>query len=302
MKRLIPTLVLVVLCVGAFWYASSQNFFKKEEEPENKTLVSAEPDQISGIRIHSSGGDVELQKKNNEWEMVKPSALPLDANETENWTYVFGTLTYESVVDENPADPAEFGLASPEVELEAKLPSGSKTIQVGSPLSIPGYYYVKLKDAPAVYQVSEEQISALMKTPFDFMQKAPFQLTYDDVQSVQAEWKGEKRTLQKSDPSKSASESNWKLNGQDMTGDEAQTVLDKVLSLTTEKLVRPAAEVRLDRPDFRLDMKTGKDSSTAISVAGKIDQDDVWIAKQGDKWAYAIPTAKIDELFDAMKK
>lgn len=304
MKRFIPTIVLVVLCIGAFWYASANSFFKKEEESDNvsKPLVSVQTDDVTAIRIKEGG--IEFAKKDGQWTMTKPSALPLDTTSVDGWLAVFSSLTQDGEVDPNPADLAPFGLKDPATEYEVTLKDGStRAVQVGSPLPIYGHYYAKLKDAPNVYKVSESQVTSLKKTVLDFMNKTPVKLTYNEVADVQLTWKGVNKSLHKNDASKSATESDWKLDGnKDLKGSDVEPMLDKMLYMTTDKQVRPASEISLNTPDFKMEFKSSKDGKeTTVLYLGKIENDDVWIVRQQDAWAYAIPAATIQEMFDAVK-
>ncbi|PYI51224.1 DUF4340 domain-containing protein [Paenibacillus flagellatus] len=302
MKRFIPTIVLVVVCIGAFWYASTQSFFKKkDEETASKPLVAVKSDDVTGVKIKEGG--LEFQKKDGQWAMVKPSVYPLESNAVEGWLAGFTSLTHDGEVEANPADLSVFGLKDPAKEYEVTLADGSvKTVQIGSPLPIAGHFYAKLKDAPAVYKLPEQEATSLAKDAFGFMNKTPVKMTYNEVSGLQVDWKGASKSIVKSEPAKTASESAWKLGDQELKGSDAETMLDKLLLMTTAVPVRPASELKLDAAELKLTVKSTKDGTESTNAyAGKVDGDNVWIVKQGDAWAYAVPTATIQELFDAMK-
>lgn len=302
MKRFIPTIVLVVLCIGAFWYASTQSFFKKEEpKQESGPLLSVPSASVTGVKIKP--GDLEFTKKGDQWAMVRPSPLPTDHFAVGSWLNVFTTLMHNGVVEESPADLSVFGLSNPSAEYEITLSNGSvQTVLIGSPLPIPGNYYAKLKQSPAVYKVGEQSLSSLRKETLDFMDKLPIEATYNEVSSIRIEWKGATKTLTKSDPAKTASESAWKLGDQELKGTDVGSMLDKVLLISTEKLVRPATEVKLASPELKLQLKSTKEGKeSTVDYSGKVENDEVWLVKQGDAWAYSIPVEEIQGIFDAIK-
>ncbi|CRF28992.1 Uncharacterised protein [Mycobacterium tuberculosis] len=60
----------------------------------------------------------------------------------------------------------------------------------------------------------------------------------------------------------------------------------------------------LDQPELRIEVRAagtdGKEASTMY--LGKVEGDNVWMAKQGGEWAFAIPAATIQELADKDKE
>lgn len=304
MKRYIPTLALVIVCIAAFWYASSQSFFKKEEESASKPLLSISKDQIASVSLTNEKGNVELKNEGGSWSMVQPSKLPANSFSVDSFLTGFGSLTQDGVVDDNPSDLSKFGLQAPAQQMKAVLKDGSsRTLLIGSPLPIGGHVYAKLGDAPAVYKLSEMQLEGLNKGALDLMEKSPVLFTYNEVQSVSMNWKGTAKTVTKSDAAKTAIESAWKLGDKELTGNEATPLLDKLIALQTDQLVKPASEVKPEGGELKLEIKaapSGKEPSATV-YNGRIEGDIVWIAKQGDAWAYAIPLQSVQEAFDAVK-
>ncbi|WP_127580258.1 DUF4340 domain-containing protein [Paenibacillus koleovorans] len=302
MKRFLPTIILVVLCIAGFIYASSQNFFKEEEEQTAKALLAIKEEDVTSYRIKTAADEVELQRKDAGWTMTKPSAMPLAPFEADGWLNGFISVTQEGVVDASPADLGKFGLASPTEEYEVTLKNGSKTtLQIGSPLPIYGYYYAKLKETAPVYKLPETSVRILQKTPLDFIQKMPINIGYNDLTGATVTWNGASKSLAKSDPAKTASESAWKLDGKEVTGTDATDYLDQILLFSTEELLKAASSLKLDAPELKLELKVKKDGKDSTETyTGKVDGESVWIVKQGDAWAYSIPKMTVEDMFDAL--
>jgi hypothetical protein len=299
MKRFIPTVLLLLVCVGAFWYASSQNFFR-EKQVLPQTLITVKKEDVQAVSVQSADNQVELQRKDNGWSMTKPSALPLSSSLIESWIDSLGLVTQNKVVEENAADLAKYGLDKPAQVYKVTMKDGStRLIQVGEPLPIQGYFYTKVEGSNAVYQVSEQTLTALNKAPIDFMDASPVKLDEDQVQSVKVTWKGQNWNLVKSDKDKAAAGANWKLGEKELKGTDATQLLDKLIFLSTKELAKPAAQVQQTAPELKVEISlSANGSDSAIIYQGKIDQDKVWVAKQGDEWAYAIPVADIQAIAD----
>lgn len=300
MRRFIPTIVLLVVCIGAFLYAYSQNFFKEEDTSvKPKPLFTIKKEDITGIQIKPAG--IELQKKDGKWSLSKPEAYPTNAYSGDSWTGAFVGITQEGEIDANPTDLAKFGLSSPTQEYTATLADGStKTLQIGSALPIAGHFYGKLKDEPAVYRVGGEQLKSLQKEPVDFVDKSPFQMVFNEVSNVQIEWKGTTRSMQKADVTKQANQSTWWLGGKELKGNEAEPILDKILLMSSDQMVKAKSELKMDAPEMKLEIKSTKDGkeTSTVTYVGKIIEDAVWIADQSKPWAFTIPVTTIQELFD----
>lgn len=61
MRRLAPTLILVVLCVAAWLYARSQNYFQEKEETLAK-LADPGDKEVTAVEVRSADGEVALEK------------------------------------------------------------------------------------------------------------------------------------------------------------------------------------------------------------------------------------------------
>ncbi|ULL19388.1 DUF4340 domain-containing protein [Paenibacillus sp. H1-7] len=304
MKRLIPTLILVIICIGGFWYASSQDFFKEKKEPA-ASLAKVNKDDVVSFTVKTAETDLEMQQKDGKWSMTKPSPLPLNEYSSNGWVNSFNQLTKDATIDAEGKDLAKFGLDKPQQQFTVKLKDGTvQTLSVGNPMLIEGFVYAMYSGSPEVFKMSDSQVKSLAVTPLDLMEKSPIRLEYDQVRAINVEWKGEKFTLTKTDTDKKSYEANWKLNGQDIKGSDAGSYLDKVQFISTEQLAKTAAEVKMDSPELRIEVKTADSSNkeTTVTYTGKVEQDNVWLVQQNGAWAYAVPAASMQELADKFKE
>jgi hypothetical protein len=314
MKRLLPTLILVLVCLGGFWYASSQSFFKDKTVVDAKKLVVLKATDIQAIQIQARDAastdstdialkPTELTKKSTNWEMTLPAAYPVNSFSVDSWNDAYAALTYESVVEENPTNLADYGLAEPKEYFQVNLPDGTtKKLLIGNALPIEGHVYAKFADAPKVYDVTDQALAGLKKQPLDFIDKNAVKFTYDNVKSIQVEWKGAKWLLEKAQADKTVFESTWKLDGKERKANEGTAIIDKIVALAASELPKAATEIKMDSPELLITVtETAAGKDNVLTFTGKIDKENVWITKQGGAWAFSVPAASVQEAFDASK-
>ncbi|PDO11120.1 MAG: hypothetical protein BLM47_03785 [Candidatus Reconcilbacillus cellulovorans] len=304
MRRLAPTLILVVLCVAAWLYARSQNYFQEKEETLAK-LADPGDKEVTAVEVRSADGEVALEKNDGTWQMTKPSRLPVDPSAVEAWISSFRDVAPLSVVEANPADIAKYGLKDAKYELSVGLADGSgKELRIGDELPTGGAYYVMAGGDPKVYKVRSVFVDPLKKTAFDFMAKKAVEYDAAKLKTFRLTWKGETYTMVKSDPARMAHESDWKLNGRTISGADADGVLAKLGGLETNELVRPASEVRLTDPELLIELTNAESDGkeTQAVYRGQIDGEVVRIVADGGAWAYAVPVANVQAVADALKE
>jgi hypothetical protein len=314
MKRLLPTLILVLVCLGGFWYASSQSFFKDKTVVDAKKLVVLKATDIQAIQIQARDAastdstdialkPTELTKKSTNWEMTLPAAYPVNSFSVDSWNDAYAALTYESVVEENPTNLADYGLAEPNEYFQVTLQDGTtKKLLIGNALPIEGHVYAKFADVPKVYDVTDQALAGLKKQPLDFIDKNAVKFTYDNVKSIQVEWKGAKWLLEKAQADKTVFESTWKLDGKERKANEGTAIIDKIVALAASELPKAATEIKMDSPELLITVtETAAGKDNVLTFTGKIDKENVWITKQGGAWAFSVPAASVQEAYDASK-
>ncbi|MCS7459880.1 DUF4340 domain-containing protein [Paenibacillus doosanensis] len=304
MRRLIPTLILVIICVGGFWYASSQDFFKEKKDTP-PPLAKVTKTDVASYTIKSGDTEIELQQKDGKWTMTKPSAVPLNDYTANGWIDSFNLLSKEATIDAEGKDLAKFGLDKPQQQFTVKLNNGTEqTLSVGNAMLVQGFDYAMFSGSPEVFKLSDSQVKSLALAQMDFMEKSPIKLEYEQVRGVNVEWQGAKYTLTKTDTDKKSYEANWKLGDKEVKGADASPYLDKIQFLSTDQPAKPAGEVKIDAPELRIEVKSadtsGKETTTVY--LGKVQQDNVWIAQQDGQWAYSLPVATVQELADKFKE
>jgi hypothetical protein len=300
MKRFIPTILLVVICIGGFWYASSKDFFQ-EKKDEPKSLLTLKQEDVKAVSVKTEEQQIDLSRTTNGWDMQKPAAVPINSNQVDSWLDAFGLVSSTKLVENQASNLAEYGLDKPVGTYEVTLKDGSKQgLLVGTALPIEGFSYVQVEGAPAVYQVSDQSLTSLNKEPVDFADTSPIKVENDKVQSVKLTWKGQSWSLSKTDKDKVAADANWKLGDKEMKGTDASPLLDQLIFLHSSELPQAAAQKPTTGGELKLEIALSVDGKDVTDVyEGKLNGEQVWLAKQGGQWAYALAAEDIQKLADA---
>ena len=233
--------------------------------------------------------------------MQKPAAAPINSNQVDSWLDALGLVTSTKLVEDQATNLAEYGLDKPVGTYEVTLKDGSKQgLLVGTALPIEGFSYVQVEGAPAVYQVSDQSLTSLNKAPVDFADTSPIKVENDKVQSVKLTWKGQSWTLAKTDKDKVAADANWKLGDKEMKGADASPLLDQLIFLHSRELPQAAAQKPTTGGELKLEIALSVDGKDVTDIyEGKLNGEQVWLAKQGGQWAYALTAEDIQKLADA---
>src|SRR5919204_3951689 len=118
MRGLRSTIALFVVLIGLGAYI----YFVTWKQPDStdaaskqeKVFASLEADKIEELKIKAEKGDTtSIVKKNGAWQLTAPVTAKADDSEISAMTSGLTQLNIVRVVDENPADLKEYGLATP---------------------------------------------------------------------------------------------------------------------------------------------------------------------------------------------
>lgn len=301
MKKFLPTILLVVICIGGFIYASNKSFFKKEEPIDAKQLISIKAEDVKSVSLPNGDNRIEMSRKDETtWEMQKPANVPLSSSTVDGWVNSFAFLTYTSKVDENATDLAQYQLDKPLLTYEVTMKDGTvHKLLIGKALPVAGTSYAKLEESPVVYELSDDTIQTLAQTADSFADKRALPFNYDKVVSMTVEWKGQKWALTKAQSDKSVFESTWKLGDKELKPEEGSPLLDAAIGLEGNGLPQAASAVKVDNPELKIEVKEKDgDKETSNVYVGKIADANVNIVKQGGAWAYAVALDSVQALYD----
>lgn len=327
-KKLIPTLLLVLVFIVGYVYASSHDFFRSKKEDTSVTLLSLQEQDVNSFTITGmeDGSKVSLHKKNGQWEMTELNAYPLNTYPVQDWISLLTKAKAESVVEEQADHMEKYGLDKPAWTFQAVSADGVKhTLKIGNESPIAGTYYASANDQGKVYQVSESEWSGLKRSTYDFVMKEPITFPLERVEQFVWSYGGKNYTLNPLKESKPSQEDkkqdtaqagegksdqavqseqtvmDWQLQGKPITEDKASVLMNQFRDWTTNELPKQKKELlraQSRNPDWKLELSLKPDeisSAEKKSYEGYVIGEKVWIIPQGEAWAYAVPKNTFDE-------
>ncbi len=149
-RNTLIVLVLLIL-VGGYIY------FFQAGKPEEQTqkLFNIKADDITKLVLKYPGQEIEIDRSDGAWKMVKPIQTGADTSAVNTLTREIADADLKRTVDEHPANLALFGLDKPAVTVVVS--TKDKTfpgIEVGKNAPIGYSVYIKATDKPAVMLTS----------------------------------------------------------------------------------------------------------------------------------------------------
>ena len=184
--------VLAILGGTIWWFNKHPTVDKTATVSTSLKLTSADPAQITAIRIAKAGSDaIELAKVSDVWQIKEPRAMPADSEAVSPLTGSLGSITADRVIDEHPSSLAEFGLVNPPEEVDFTLKNGKTTkLLLGSDSPTGSSTYAKVEGDPKVYVVSSTVKNDLSKGLNDLREKRLMTFNQNKIKSVTLAAKG----------------------------------------------------------------------------------------------------------------
>jgi hypothetical protein len=177
-------LLAILVALGGYLY-----FVESKREPgsgDGKDKVfSVESDKIDEITVKTESGEqTTLKRTGTDWQIVQPAAFQPDSAEVSGLTTNLASLEQQRVIDENPKDVAEYGLAKPRIEIAFKADGQEKKLLIGRKTPTGTDLYAKLGDQPRVFLISSYLDSTFNKTTFDLRDKTVLKLDRDKIDAL----------------------------------------------------------------------------------------------------------------------
>ena len=187
MRGLRSLIVLLVIALPLGWYAYRDSTKPADSgEPKRDKVFTVEADKIEEISLKSESGErTRLQKSGAEWKIVAPAGAPPDSNEISSVASGIATLEMDSVIDENPPDLKEFGLAQPRIEVMFKADGKEQTLLIGQKTPPGTDLYAKRAGETKVFLIPGHLESTFNKTTFDLRDKAVVKVDRDKLDALE---------------------------------------------------------------------------------------------------------------------
>jgi hypothetical protein len=190
MRGLTSTLLLVVVLAGLGGYIYFVDSKRPAATPDGSPaalgkVFTVEADKINELRVTFQGESTLLKKDNAGWKLFEPTQVEADPPEAIGVASALTNVDIVRVVDENPTNLDQFGLAKPGIVVEFKAEGGaSGTLKLGNKNATQGEIYALRNDEKRVFQVSAFQETSFNRRPFDLRDKKILKFDRDKADSL----------------------------------------------------------------------------------------------------------------------
>jgi hypothetical protein len=259
-KSVLKTFAAICVLGGLGAYAYFVEFKKGEEDEkkkeESKKLFSLKKEDAQSLEVAAKGVVISLSKTDGKWRINAPVQTEADQGAADGVAGAFDTLKTERVVEESPANLAQYGLGAPEIRVSVKTSAGAEMgLKVGMKNEFDNTYYVMRDGDLRVYQAPSSVKYSFEKDLFALRDKRLFFFEKnDEVQKLQVRLEDKAYTVEREGD-------RWRLRSpaDDRADDEEVTkVLNALRSLRATGV---AAEKEGEGAEFGI-----KDAKVSLSV------------------------------------
>jgi hypothetical protein len=292
-------ILLLVIAIPLVWFASREYANPAgpaDDHEKHEKVFAVEADKIDEITIKAASGDrTTLKKSGNDWQIVSPLAAEPDRAEVSGVTSNLSTVEMQRVIDEEPADLKEFGLAEPRVEVKFKADGKEQTLQIGEKTPPGTDLYAKVGDQKKVFLISSYLDSTFNRTTFDLRDKAALKLDRDKIDAVDIVTEGRQVRFTKGD-------GEWRLAAP-TAGRADYTAIEGLIGRLGSAQMKSiaaaeAADLRqygLDTPVATVRLHTGS-AHAALLIGKPADEGNVYAKDQSRPAVFTLESALLDEM------
>jgi len=269
-------LILLIIAIPLGWYAYHDS--KKgpvDDSPKKDKVFTVEADKIDEIEIKSESGDrTTVRKKGTDWEIVQPISAATDQAAISGIASNLSSVEIQRVIDENPPDLKEYGLASPRVEVAFKANGQQRRLQLGQKTPAGSDVYAKLPDSKRVFLIPSFLDSTFNRSTFDLRDKAVLKVDREKVDSLEVNSGGHSMKFEKKN-------GEWQI-AQPSAGRAEFSAVDglvsRVSSVQMKSIVADATDLKkygLDKPVATVRLGSGS-SQASLAVGSAAESGTVY--------------------------
>ena len=293
-------LLLVLVGLGAYiyfvtWKAPSESASKLE-----KVFAGLQTEKIEELKITSDKGDVTtLKKENGTWQIVTPVVAKADESGTSGIVNALGQAEVARVIDENPGDLKDYGLATPRIAVEFKA-AGDKEyrrLTVGEKSPTGADLFARRNDDKRVFLIQAFQETTFNRSTFDLRDKTLLKFEREKVDGVDVVADGKPLQLVKDN-------AEWKITQPLQARADYGAIEGLIGRLQTAAMKSIAADPAgpadlkkygLDKPAVNVNVKIGSARAT-LQVGSKAEGNTVYARDASKATVVTIDAMLADEL------
>jgi Domain of unknown function (DUF4340) len=284
---------------------------KKPEEFRDRKLTDLSTAQVSRVVLKSPFGEMELEKRNDHWEILKPLRARGDDQKIADLIAQVTTAQIQQFVAADQGDLHPFGLAEPRgaITLFSKDDKQGQLLQIGGiSQKEKDQVYVRSASRGFVYALPKKIEEVLNTRPDDLRDRHLVRIDTNilDRITIDAPGKGKIVLARKNENWTIASRNNAPANS-----GEVRRLIDTLQNEQITKFVEDVAsnlpKYGLDKPQLKLTFSSFASENTAETKAGeqpfttitfgKIDGDNIYARLADEPFIVAIRRGIIDQMF-----
>jgi hypothetical protein len=284
---------------------------KKPEDFRDKKLTDLTTAQVVRALVKTTAGEMELEKKADHWEIVKPLRARGDDQKINDLLAQITTAQIQQFVAEDRGDLRPYGLTEPRgsVTLFAVDDKTGQTLQIGGvPEKEKEQVYVRFTARNAVYTLPKKIEELLALKPADLRDRHLVRIDTNILDRITIEAAGKAKTVL------ARKDENWTIasrNNQPANSSEVNRLLDMLKVEQVTKFVEDVAsdlpKYGLDKPPLQVTFSSFASENTPESTAGehpfatiafgKVDGDNVFARLGDEPFIVAVRRSLLDNIF-----
>jgi hypothetical protein len=284
---------------------------KKPEDFRDKKLTDLATAQVVRALVKTTAGEMELEKKADHWEIVKPLRARGDDQKINDLLAQITTAQIQQFVAEDRGDLRAYGLTEPRgsITLFALDDKTGQTLQIGGvPEKEKEQVYVRFTARSAVYTLPKKIEELLVLKPADLRDRHLLRIDTNILDRITIDAPGKGKTVL------ARKDENWTIasrNNQPANSSEVNRLIDLLKGEQVTKFVEDVAsdlpKYGLDKPQLQVTFSSFASENTPESTAGehpitsiafgKIDGDNVFARLGDEPFVVAVRRGLLDNIF-----
>ncbi len=283
---------------------------KKAEEFRDRKLTDLITAQVSRVILKTLTGEMELQKKGDHWEILKPLRAPGDDQKIGDLIVQVTASRIQQFVADDHGDLRPYGLAEPRgaITLFAQEDHQGQLLQIGGvPEKQKDEIYVRFAPRGFVYTLPKKIEEILNTKPDDLRDRHLVRVDTNILDRITIDAPGKGKTVL------ARKDNNWTIASRDnapANSGEVRRLIDTLQNERVTKFVEDVAsdlpKYGLDKPQLQLTLSSFASENTAESKAGeqpfatvtfgKVDGDNVYARLADEPFVVAVRRGLLDQI------
>mgnify|MGYP006292100335 CR=1 FL=1 len=154
------TAALLIVFVLLFGYVYFYEINQPDPQQQARQVFEIKQNDVSSVELLSKNQNIVLQKKEDQWTIVKPRQVRLDQKSVDNLVKeLTGLKSHRIVAEGKNFELKKYGLKDPRGQVQMKLKDGQQNVlYIGNQTPVRGGYYVRKNEEKKVYRIGESKV------------------------------------------------------------------------------------------------------------------------------------------------